>query len=225
MTETHPCAAVAAALQKAQAEFPTMGKTKQVGVGSFGYSYLPLEQMLSLVTPVLLKNGLCISQGFGCSATGETLIVTRLIHKSGGMIKSELPIFLSEKDMANPKKNQTHIWGGAVTYQRRYSIKLILGLETDMDFNMEEEEKVQEKNINKGEVIETLREQVTAEPTPPDTEATYELAVTAIKKARTVDTLEGYKKDIADRFKNGKLTQYQKVELERLLITKQMNLK
>ena len=138
MTETHPCAAVAAALQKAQAEFPTMGKTKQVGVGSFGYSYLPLEQMLSLVTPVLLKNGLCISQGFGCSATGETLIVTRLIHKSGGMIKSELPIFLSEKDMANPKKNQTHIWGGAVTYQRRYSIKLILGLETDMDFNMEE---------------------------------------------------------------------------------------
>lgn len=43
MTETNPNAAVAAALQKAQAEFPTMGKTKQVGVGSFGYSYLPLE--------------------------------------------------------------------------------------------------------------------------------------------------------------------------------------
>ena len=58
MSETNPDAAVAAALQKAQAEFPTMGKTKQVGVGSFGYSYLPLEQMLSLVTPVLLKNGL-----------------------------------------------------------------------------------------------------------------------------------------------------------------------
>jgi len=156
MTETNPDAAVAVALQKAQAEFPTMGKTKQVGVGSFGYSYLPLEQMLSLVTPVLLKHGLCISQGFGCSPTGETLIVTRLIHKSGGMIKSELPIFLSERDMANPKKNQTHNWGGAVTYQRRYSIKLILGLETDMDFNMEEEEKVQEKKINKGEFIETL---------------------------------------------------------------------
>ena len=79
--------------------------------------------------------------------------------------------------------------------------------------------------INKGEVIETLREQVTTKTTAPDTEATYELAVTAIKKARDVDTLEGYKKDIAERFKNGKITQYQKVELERLLITKQMNLK
>jgi hypothetical protein len=226
MTETHPCAAVAAALQKAQAEFPTMGKTKQVGVGSFGYSYLPLEQMLSLVTPVLLKNGLCISQGFGCSPTGETLIVTRLIHKSGGMIKSELPIFLSEKDMANPKKNQTHIWGGAVTYQRRYSIKLILGLETDMDFNMEEEEKVQEKNINKGEVIETLREQVQAKVSnQPDTEATFGLAKKAIEIASSEDQLTDHKKNIATRFAQGKLTQQQKIELDRAIISKQMKLK
>jgi len=226
MTETNPNAAVAAALQKAQAEFPTMGKTKQVGVGSFGYSYLPLEQMLSLVTPVLLKNGLCISQGFGCSPTGETLIVTRLIHKSGGMIKSELPIFLSEKDMANPKKNQTHIWGGAVTYQRRYSIKLILGLETDMDFNMEEEEKVQEKNINKGEVIETLREQVQAKVSnQPDTEATFGLAKKAIEIASSEDQLTDHKKNIATRFAQGKLTQQQKIELDRAIISKQMKLK
>lgn len=226
MTETHPCAAVAAALQKAQAEFPTMGKTKQVGVGSFGYSYLPLEQMLSLVTPVLLKNGLCISQGFGCSATGETLIVTRLIHKTGGMIKSELPIFLSEKDMANPKKNQTHIWGGAVTYQRRYSIKLILGLETDMDFNMEEEEKVAEKKINKGEVIETLREQVQAKVSnQPDTDATFGLAKKAIEIASSEDQLTDHKKNIATRFAQGKLTQEQKLELDRAIITKQMKLK
>ena len=221
MTETHPCAAVAAALQKAQAEFPTMGKTKQVGVGSFGYSYLPLEQMLSLVTPVLLKNGLCISQGFGCSATGETLIVTRLIHKSGGIIKSELPIFLSEKDMANPKKNQTHIWGGAVTYQRRYSIKLILGLETDMDFNMEEEEKVQEKKINKGEVIETLREQVQAKVSnQPDTDATFGLAKNAILNAKSREQLTDHQKNIATRFTQGKLTITQKEELQTLIVNK-----
>ena len=226
MSETNPHAALAVALQKAQAEFPSMGKTKQVGVGSFGYSYLPLEQMLSLVTPVLLKNGLCISQGFGCSATGETLIVTRLIHKEGGVIKSELPIFLSEKDMANPKKNQTHNWGGAVTYQRRYSIKLILGLETDMDFNMEEEEKVQEKNINKGEVIETLREQVKEKVSnKPDTDATFGLAKKAIEIASSLDQLTDHKKNIATRFAQGKLTQEQKIELDRAIISKQMKLK
>ncbi len=226
MTETNPDAAVAAALQKAQAEFPSMGKTKQVGVGSFGYSYLPLEQMLSLVTPVLLKNGLCLTQGFGCSATGETLIVTRLIHKDGGVIKSELPIFLSERDMANPKKNQTHNWGGAVTYQRRYSIKLILGLETDMDFNMEEEEKVEDKNINKGEVIETLRKQVQEKVSnKPDTDATFGLAKKAIEIATTEEQLTDHKKNIATRFAQGKLTQEQKIELDRAIISKQMKLK
>ena len=163
------------ALIKAQKEFPTMGKTKQVGVGSYGYSYLPLEQMLSLVTPVLLQNDLSLSQGFSYTPTGETLLVTKLLHKDGGMIESQLPLFLSQKDMDNPKKNQTHTWGGSVTYQRRYSIKLILGLETDMDFNMEEEEKVEEKKENrikrtpdkpndKGEPVESIKDKNYGEP-------------------------------------------------------------
>ena len=221
MTETTPIAALAEALQKAQKEFPSMGKTKQVGVGSFGYSYLPLEQMLSLVTPVLLKHGLCLSQGFGCSPTGQTLIVTRLLHKSGAFLKSELPIFLSERDMANPKKNQTHNWGGAVTYQRRYSIKLILGLETDMDFNMEEEEKVQEKNINKGEVIETLREQVKAKTSnKSDTDVTFGLAKNAILNAKSKEQLTDHQKNIATRFAQGKLTLTQKEQLETLIVNK-----
>ena len=232
MSETNPNAAIAAALQKAQAEFPSMGKTTQVGVGSYGYSYLPLEQMLSLVTPVLLKHGLCISQGFSCSPTGETLIITRLIHKDGGVIESLLPIFLSERDMANPKKNQTHNWGGAVTYQRRYSIKLILGLETDMDFNMEEVEEVSDKKLkskpleNKGEVIETLRKQVQEKVSnKPDTDATFGLAKKAIEIASSLDQLTDHKKNIATRFAQGKLTQEQKIELDRAIISKQMKLK
>ena len=221
MTQTVASEALAMALQKAQKEFPSMGKTKQVGVGSFGYSYLPLEQMLSFVTPVLLKNGLCISQGFGCSSTGQTLIVTKLLHKSGAFLKSELPIFLSERDMANPKKNQTHNWGGAVTYQRRYSIKLILGLETDMDFNMEDEKEVQEKNINKGEVIETLREQVKAKTSnKSDTDVTFGLAKNAILNAKSKEQLTDHQKNIATRFAQGKLTLTQKEQLETLIVNK-----
>tara|TARA_R100000353_G_scaffold45327_5_gene36403 strand:+ start:612 stop:1292 length:681 start_codon:yes stop_codon:yes gene_type:complete len=221
MTETTPIAALAEALQKAQKEFPSLGKTKQVGVGSFGYSYLPLEEMLSLVTPVLLKHGLCLSQGFSCSPTGQTLIVTRLLHKNGAFIKSELPIFLSERDMANPKKNQTHNWGGAVTYQRRYSIKLILGLETDMDFNMEDEKEVQEKNINNGEVIETLREQVKAKTSnKSDTDVTFGLAKNAILNAKSKEQLTDHQKNIATRFAQGKLTLTQKEQLETLIVNK-----
>ena len=220
MTETNQHAALATALQKAQSEFPSMGKTKQVGAGNYGYSYLPLEQMLSLVTPVLLKNGLCLSQGFNCSSTGETLIVTRLIHKDGGVIESLLPIFLPERDMANPKKNQTHLWGGAVTYQRRYSIKLILGLETDMDFNMEEEDDVKEKNMNKGEVIETLREQVKEISNTSDTYKTFGLAKNAILNAKSKEQLTDHQKNIATRFAQGKLTITQKEQLETLIVNK-----
>ena len=220
MTQKDPQAALAEALQKAQSEFPSLAKTKQVGVGNYGYSYLPLEQMLSLVTPVLLKNGLCLSQGFGCSPTGQTLIVTKLIHKSSALMKSELPIFLPERDMANPKKNQTHLWGGAVTYQRRYSIKLILGLETDMDFNMEEEDDVKEKNINKGEVIETLREQVKEISNTSDSDKTFGLAKNAILNAKSKEQLTDHQKNIATRFAQGKLTITQKEQLETLIVNK-----
>jgi len=131
--------------QQAQKEFPTMGKTKQVGVGKFGYSYLPLENMLSLVTPVLLKNKLSISQVFDYTPTGQTLLVTKLMHQNGHEEVSKLPLYLPPRDLENPKKNQTHVWGGSVTYESRYSIKKILGIETDMDFNMEEEDKVTDK--------------------------------------------------------------------------------
>ena len=226
MTQKDPQSALAEALQKAQKEFPSMAKTKQVGAGNFGYSYLPLEQMLSLVTPVLLKNDLCLSQGFGCSPTGQTLIVTKLIHKSSAVIKSELPIFLPERDMANPKKNQTHLWGGAVTYQRRYSIKLILGLETDMDFNMEEEEEVSDKKNkpklleNKGEVIETLRKQVQQVNNNSDTEKTFGLAKNAILNAKSIEQLTDHQKNIATRFAQGKLSFQQKEELEALIVNK-----
>ena len=131
--------------QQAQKDFPTMGKTKQVGVGKFGYSYLPLEQMLSLVTPVLLKNKISISQVFDYTPTGQTLLVTKLMHQNGHEEVSKLPLYLPPRDLENPKKNQTHVWGGSVTYESRYSIKKILGIETDMDFNMEEEDKVTDK--------------------------------------------------------------------------------
>lgn len=205
--------ALSAALQKAQSEFPSLAKTKQVGVGNYGYSYLPLEQMLSLVTPVLLKNDLCLSQGFGCSPTGQTLIVTRLIHKSGAMIKSELPIFLPERDMANPKKNQTHLWGGAVTYQRRYSIKLILGLETDMDFNMEEEDDVKEK---KGQKSSNTASSPTSE--------IYELAFKWIQKATTQQQLDQVKERLESNLKEGKISQNDKFKLTNAIVQKEASL-
>ena len=91
--------------------------------------------MLSKIQPVLHKNKLHISQVFGYTPTGETTIKTKLVHEGGHEEVSELPLFIPPRDMQ--KKNEAHVWGSSVTYQRRYSIKLILGVETDMDNNME----------------------------------------------------------------------------------------
>jgi hypothetical protein len=101
--------------------------------------------MLSLIQPVLHNNGFHLSQLFGFTPTGETLVKTKLVHEDGHEEVSELPLFLPPRDLQ--RKNEAHVWGGAVTYQRRYSIKLILGLETDMDNNMEiEPEKSHKKD-------------------------------------------------------------------------------
>ena len=142
------------ALQKAQQEFPSLGKTKEVGVGKFGYSYLPLEQMLSKIQPVLHKNGFHLSQLFGYTETGETIIRTKLVHIGGHEEVSELPLFIPPRDMQ--KKNEAHVWGSSVTYQRRYSIKLILGLETDMDNNMEIEPEKPNKKDRSAQPVQNL---------------------------------------------------------------------
>ena len=89
---------------------------------------------------------------------------------------------------------------------------------------------VSKPQVNSGEVIETLREQVsevinpTVKQATTESEKTYELAVAAIKRAKTIKVLDDYKSNINERFRNGKLTNPQKVELERLISLKMSNL-
>ena len=208
MTQINPKIAFIKALQKAQKEFPSLGKSKNVNQGAFSYDYLPLEQMLSLVQPVLHSNGFHLSQLFGYTPTGETLVKTKLVHEEGHEEVSELPLFLPPRDLQ--KKNEAHVWGGSVTYQRRYSIKLILGLETDMDNNMEiEEEKPKKKQPNKS----------VSQKSP-----TFVLAKQAIEKCTDLKKLDGYTDTFSERLNEGKLTQEEYSKLTDLLEHKYVNL-
>jgi len=208
MTETNPKIAFIKALQKAQKEFPTLGKSKHVNQGAFGYDYLPLEQMLSLIQPVLHNNGFHLSQLFGYTPTGQTLVKTKLVHKDGHEEVSELPLFLPPRDLQ--KKNEAHVWGGSVTYQRRYSIKLILGLETDMDNNMEIDEEKPKKPKLKG--------------TSNQKSPTFALAKDAIEKCRELKKLDSYTDTFSERLNEGKLTQEEYSKLTDLLEAKYVNL-
>ena len=213
MTETNPKIAFIKALQKAQKEFPSLEKSKTVNQGSFKYDYLPLEQMLSLIQPVLHTNGFHLSQLFGYTPTGETLVKTKLVHKEGHEEVSELPLFLPPRDLQ--KKNEAHVWGGAVTYQRRYSIKLILGLETDMDNNMEiEEEKPKKERPKKEELKPPVSQKST----------TFVLAKKAIEDCKQLKKLDSYTDSFSDRLNEGKITKEEYNKLTDLLEAKYVNL-
>ena len=213
MTETNPKLAFIKALQKAQKEFPSLGKSKHVNQGAFGYDYLPLEQMLSLIQPVLHSNGFHLSQLFGYTPTGETLVKTKLVHKDGHEEVSELPLFLPPRDLQ--KKNEAHVWGGAVTYQRRYSIKLILGLETDMDHNMEiEEEKPKKEQPKKEQFKPPISQKST----------TFVLAKKAIEDCKQLKKLDSYTDTFNDRLNEGKITKEEYSKLTDLLEAKYVNL-
>ena len=209
-TETNPKIKFIKALQKAQKEFPSLGKSKHVNQGAFGYDYLPLEQMLSLLQPVLHKNNFHLSQIFGYTPTGQTLIKTKLVHADGHEEISELPLFLPPRDLQ--KKNEAHVWGGSVTYQRRYSIKLILGLETDMDNNME----IEEEKPKKGQKSSNTASSPTSE--------IYELAFKWIQKATTQQQLDQVKERLESNSKEGKISQNDKFKLTNAIVQKEASL-
>ena len=202
---TEPKVQFIKALQKAQQEFPSLAKTKDVGVGKFGYSYLPLEQMLSKIQPVLHKNKLHISQVFGYTPTGETTIKTKLVHEGGHEEVSELPLFIPPRDMQ--KKNEAHVWGSSVTYQRRYSIKLILGVETDMDNNME---------------FEAEKAHKSRQAAPPQN--VFIAAKAAIEKETDYERLLSHESNLEVRYTQGKITQDEYKVLSGLLDTKKTEL-
>ena len=208
MTNFDPKIQFIRALQKAQKEFPSLGKSKHVNQGAFGYDYLPLEQMLSLIQPVLHNNDFHLSQLFGYTPTGETLVKTKLVHIGGHEEVSELPLFLPPRDLQ--KKNEAHVWGGSVTYQRRYSIKLILGLETDMDNNME----IQEEKPKKEKPKATVNSKST----------TFVLAKQAIEKCTDLKKLDSYTDSFNDRLNEGKITKEEYSKLTDLLEAKYVNL-
>ena len=93
--------------------------------GNYG-KFADLANVLSTVTPALLRNDLVITQEFLDNA-----LYTTLRHISGETISSNCDLAVAEG------RNKTQEWGKAVTYQRRYAIVSLLGLVADMDMDGE----------------------------------------------------------------------------------------
>ena len=89
------------------------------------------------------------------------------------------------------RKNEAHVWGGSVTYQRRYSIKLILGLETDMDNNMEIEPEEKKAAPSKRQANVTPKQNIAV------------LAQSAIVKSTTGEELDQHFNTLVSRLNEG----------------------
>jgi len=181
------------ALQKFQQECPSLTRSKE----GYNYQYTPLEEMLSVIQPVLHQNGLILIQPPTSTCDGVSIILTRLIHvESGQEITSELPVFLPD-DMGN---KPMFTWGGSLTYGRRYAIKMILGIEADMDCNTEPVEVIEKKN----------KPAVKTEPPKKNDEgeALTKQFIAYVKK--NPDKVDSVKTRLSDRYGEGKITEKQR---------------
>lgn len=117
-----------AALAKSQGEFKPIPKNKKMQVSKTPpvyVKYADLADVLSIVTPVLSKNGLALIQTIEKQNDGAALVTT-LYHVSGEKV-------FSTYDLPCPRVTRAHLMGSALTYARRYSACAILGITGDDD--------------------------------------------------------------------------------------------
>jgi hypothetical protein len=95
---------------------------------SYTNQYAPLDEVLSVVTPALSKQGLTFTHTFEPGAEGsEPILICTLLHTSGETLESRLPLVVAKG------KNATQDLGSAITYLKRYTLLAMLGLVADVD--------------------------------------------------------------------------------------------
>lgn len=117
------------ALADFQQEVPIIYKDTQ----AYSYKYADLPAILSVINPLLKKNGL----GFTQLIKGSE-IETILFHvESGETLISSISI---PENVELKGQNNFQVLGSAITYLRRYSISAMLGLVTDKDTDAQGEQ-------------------------------------------------------------------------------------
>lgn len=118
MNQSSTLGNLAAALAAAQAMI--RGAVKDSANPFFKSSYADLQSVWDAIRQPLATNGLCVVQSTSVSATGQLLLVTTLIHKSGEWISGEYPIV--------PVKAEPQAYGSALSYGRRYALAAMCGV-------------------------------------------------------------------------------------------------
>lgn len=124
------------ALAKAQGEFEPVHRNKTVAVqmksgGSYTFAYAPLETILAAVLPALNSNGFALVQAvegeaqFAEDAPPRGEYVTTTLYHANGWLSNKVRIIIKEPG--------AQAYGSALTFARRYSVTLLLGVCADED--------------------------------------------------------------------------------------------
>ena len=98
-----------------------VGTIEEKANAQFG-KFADLSSVLSVVNPVLARNGLVVIHTTEI-LEGRNILVTNLMHISGEVVASKYLLPLIKETRGNP----IHAEGGAITYFRRYCELGILG--------------------------------------------------------------------------------------------------
>jgi hypothetical protein len=113
----------------AKADLANPGRTATAKIptksgGSFSYTYAKLEDILTLVRPLLAKVDIVVMQE-ASTVDNRTSVTTRLAHTNGQ--------WLQFGPMGIPHAGDAQALGSAITYGRRYQLLAALGLAADDD--------------------------------------------------------------------------------------------
>lgn len=120
MRQSDSIVEIAKALVAVQSALEVIPKTSSNPY--YNSKYANVTDAWRLVTPVLVKSGLSITQGPQVREGGLYVLVTRLMHTSGQWVESETPL-IGMKDMQS--------LGSAITYARRYGLMSIVSAVAD----------------------------------------------------------------------------------------------
>lgn len=113
-----------------QSEIPVIPHTKKVlnKDGTIRYSYAAFEDIIRTITPYINKHGFSIN--FKTRFENEAVIVDCIITHEAG--HSEVTSFRAPVQMSG-RMLPIQEWGAALTFAKRYSLSLALGLATEED--------------------------------------------------------------------------------------------
>jgi len=194
------------ALSDFQSDLPSIKKTKK-GKTSAGKSFMfaPLDGIKEIIDPLLHKHNLLLRHKLRCDEGGRYSIIAILTHPKTKEFLTSGPV-----PITNGSGLIMQEFGARITYARRYSTEVLLGIvsEDDQDVERISDSKVGEQPQNKSESISPKQEK-------PKTDV--EKIKQAIGTSKSVVSLE----KIREKNKQSEnLTDEQKKEFDNLISNK-----